>query len=334
MGALSNQLLVVTILLYVFAMLAYAVEYAFGARPSLAPARELVAAGAGAGPVVEEPPPSPSLGRVPARVGLAGSNARSAGKRWLGWLRHRAGVVLTVAGLAFHAATLVTRGFAAHRVPWGNMYEFVLAGSLVGMAVWMAVVVRRPHLRHLGLFAALAVALLLGLDGMVLYTPAGPLVPALNSYWLLIHVTAASVASGILLVGFLGAALHLVRLGYDGGKRRFPYGLGWRLPSVDTLERLTFRVHAFAFPIWTFAIICGAIWAEAAWGRYWGWDPKETWSFVAWVSYAAYLHARSTPSVSRRVTSWLAVAGWAAMIVNLVGVNIFASSFHSYSGLN
>jgi cytochrome c-type biogenesis protein CcsB len=169
---------------------------------------------------------------------------------------------------------------------------------------------------------------------MVLYAPAGPLVPALNSYWLFIHVTAATIASGILLMGFICAALHLIRSGYDQGKQRFPYGLGERLPSAETLERLTFRVHAFAFPIWTFAIMCGAIWAEAAWGRYWGWDPKETWSFIAWVIYACYLHARSTPSVSRRLVSWIAVLGWAAMLINLVGVNLFASSFHSYSGLS
>jgi cytochrome c-type biogenesis protein CcsB len=298
MGALSNQLLVFTIVLYIAAMVAYAVEYAFGTR------RVPVPAGA----------PSASPSPVPSRAGAIG-------------------VALNVLAVVLHAAALLTRGFAAHRAPWGNMYEFVLAVTLFGAIAWLVVLARRPQLRHLGLYVVVSVALLLGLDGMVLYAPAGPLVPALNSYWLLIHVTAASLASGILLVGFLSAALHLTRLGYEQGKVRFPYGLGRRLPGVDTLERLTFRVHAFAFPIWTFAIMCGAIWAEAAWGRYWGWDPKETWSFVAWVVYASYLHARSTPSVSRRVVAWIAVIGWVAMLINLLGVNIFASSFHSYSGI-
>jgi cytochrome c-type biogenesis protein CcsB len=213
------------------------------------------------------------------------------------------------------------------------MYEFVIAVSLVGTVAWLVVLSRFPQLRHLGLFVSLVTALLLAVAGMSLYTPAGPLVPALHSYWLVIHVTAAITASGILLVGFVAAVLHLIRSGYDRGLRRFPYGLAQRLPAAETIERLTFRVHAFAFPIWTFAIMCGAIWAEAAWGRYWGWDPKETWSFVAWVVYACYLHARSTPSVSRRLTSWIAVAGWVAMLINLYGVNVFASSFHSYSGL-
>jgi cytochrome c-type biogenesis protein CcsB len=306
MGALSNQLLVGTILLYVFAMLCYAIEYAFGHRSAVAKVAVTVGGGA--------PPEDAVLSPMPARIGAIG-------------------VGLTVLGLAAHIATLITRGVAAGRVPWGNMYEFVIAVSLVGTVAWLVVLSRFPQLRHLGLFVSLVTALLLAVAGMSLYTPAGPLVPALHSYWLVIHVTAAITASGILLVGFVAAVLHLIRSGYDRGLRRFPYGLAQRLPAAETIERLTFRVHAFAFPIWTFAIMCGAIWAEAAWGRYWGWDPKETWSFVAWVVYACYLHARSTPSVSRRLTSWIAVAGWVAMLINLYGVNIFASSFHSYSGL-
>jgi cytochrome c-type biogenesis protein CcsB len=168
---------------------------------------------------------------------------------------------------------------------------------------------------------------------MRLYTKAGPLVPALNSYWLKIHVSAAATASGILLLGFVAASLYLIRYGYEAGKRRFPYSLGDRLPAAEALERLTFRVHAFAFPIWTLAIMCGAIWAEAAWGRYWGWDPKETWSFIAWVVYASYLHARATPSVRRTTATWIAVLGWVTMMINLYGVNLVISGLHSYAGV-
>jgi len=113
----------------------------------------------------------------------------------------------------------------------------------------------------------------------------------------------------------------------------FPYTLGPRLPVAANLERLTFRIHAFAFPIWTLAIMCGAIWAEAAWGRYWGWDPKETWSFIAWVVYAGYLHARATPSVRRTTATLLAVAGWGVMMVNLFVINIAVSGLHSYAGV-
>jgi len=292
MGATSNELLVITILVYLSAMLCYAGEYAFGGQTT--------------------------GGRtVAGRAAVAG----------------RIGVGLTVAGVAAHAATLITRAVAAQRVPWGNMYEFVLAVCLVGALGWLGVLATRRTLRPLGLFVTLLLVVLLGVAGMNLYTAAGPLVPALNSYWLKIHVSAAAIASGALLIGFVVAGLTLLRIGHEQGRHSFPYSLAERLPSAETLERLTFRLHAFAFPIWTFAIIAGAVWAEAAWGRYWGWDPKETWSFIAWVAYAGYLHARATPSVKRSTVSWLAVAGWGTMMINLFGVNLVVAGLHSYAGV-
>jgi len=318
MGALSNQLLVVTILSYLASMLCYAAEYAFGERGAVArvASRELVGAGAPVSlstTVDEQAREAVGLRRV-NRIGLVA-------------------VVLTGVGLAAHAATLLTRGLAAGRVPWGNMYEYVITATLVGVVAWLVLLARRPMVRPLGLYVTLVEVLLLGIAGMSLYTPAGPLVPALNSYWLKIHVSAAATATGIFLFGFLAAVLFLIRAGYDAGKRRFPYELGQRLPAADSLERLAFRVTAFAFPIWTLAIICGAIWAEAAWGRFWGWDAKEVWSFVTWIAYAAYLHARATPSVRRTTAAWLAVFGWATMLFNLVGVNLFVSGLHSYAGV-
>lgn len=328
MGGLSNQLLVVTIFSYVLAMLAYAVEYAFGAR-SLVGQRVLVSAGGGAPALAPSSSLStPSLSDF-SDISDSGDSSGSSGARWAGI----AAVGLTVLGYLGHLGALVTRGIAADRAPWGNMYEFVMTATLVGVSAWLVVLARWRNLRHLGLFVTLVASILLAIAGMTLYVPVGPLVPALQSYWLVIHVGAASIASGILLVGFVAAAMHLIRLGHDQGKRNFPYSLGERLPQADALERVTFRVHAFAFPIWTFGVIAGAIWAEAAWGRYWNWDPKEVWSFIAWVVYACYLHARSTPSVSRRITSWIAIAGWATMLVNLFGVNLVASGLHSYAGV-
>ena len=328
MAAVSDQLLVYAILGYALAMLAYAVEYAFGSRSVVARVaeRELVGAGGRTAAPGAPAPVAPSAPPL-AAPGLA-ENARIAG------FAGRGALVLTAVGWLLHLAAMVTRGFAAHRVPWGNMYEFIMAVCFVGATAWLVLVTRRPVLRPLGLFVTLVLVILLGIDGMLLYTKVAPLVPALNSYWLKIHVTAAITASGVFLVGFVAAGLTLIRAGYDAGKVRFPYTLGARLPAADALERVTFRVHALAFPVWTFAIICGAIWAEAAWGRYWGWDPKETWSFVAWVIYAGYLHARATPSVRRPVATWIAVAGWAAMMVNLFGINLFIAGLHSYAGLN
>jgi cytochrome c-type biogenesis protein CcsB len=210
----------------------------------------------------------------------------------------------------------------------------MLTVGLVGAVAWLVLLVRRPGLRHLGLYVSLVLVMLLGAAGLVAYTPVTPLVPALNSYWFVIHVASVIIASGIFLVGVVPAALYLIRNGHDNGRRSFPYSLGARLPGAESLERLTFRLHAFAFPIWTFgALIAGPLWAEASWGRYWNWDPKEVWAFISWVVYAGYLHARATPSVRRSTAMWLAVLGFVTMLMNLFGVNLFFGGLHSYAGV-
>ncbi len=320
---MSETLLLVAVVTYVAAMLAYLVEFAFGSRGVVArvaarPARALVTVGAPAAtPTVVAPAPPPPAAPTSGGAGIAGM----------------VGVGLSVAGLGVHVAALVARAIAAGRVPWGNMYEFVMTLTAVFGVGWLLLLATRPTLRPLGVFVSAAQALLLGFAGLVLATPAEPLMPALQSVWLKIHVSAAATASGLLLLAFIPAALFLIRSGYDAGKRRFPYGFGLRLPAADALERLTFRLHAFAFPIWTLAIICGAIWAESAWSRYWGWDPKETWSFISWVAYAAYLHARATPSVKKTTATWFAVAAWTTMLINLYVINFVAVGLHSYAGV-
>ena len=212
------------------------------------------------------------------------------------------------------------------------MYEFILSVTFVGSAVWLGVLSRRPGVRHLGLFVSLVLVVLLGAAGLIAYTPVSPLVPALNSYWFIVHVSTVIVSSGVFLLGFVPAAMFLIRNGYDSGKRSFPYSLGRRVPDADLLERLTFRLHAFAFPLFTFgALIAGPLWAEASWGRYWGWDPKEIWAFISWVVYAGYLHARATPSVKRTTATWIAVIGFVTMLMNLFGVNLFFEGLHSYA---
>jgi cytochrome c-type biogenesis protein CcsB len=298
MAALSDALLVVTIFAYLAAMVCHAVEYAFARSPVLA------TRGASA------PPPAARLttGILP-----------------------RLSVAALVLAASAHLATLATRGIAADRLPWGNMYEYLLTATFVGVVAWLWMLRRIPGIKHLGLYVSLVNVLLLGLAWVVVYTPVGPLQPALNSYWRVIHVAAAITATGLFLVGFVGAAMYLIRAGYDRGSRRFPYTLGARIPAAEAVERLTFRLHAIAFPVWTFAVAAGSIWAEAAWGRYWGWDPKETWAFITWVVYACYLHARATPSVRRTAVAWLAVAGWLTMMMNLWGVNLFFEGLHSYA---
>ncbi|MET8548994.1 c-type cytochrome biogenesis protein CcsB [Micromonospora zamorensis] len=323
MSALSDNLVTFAILAYLVAMIGHAVEYALGnARTRVAaaaPVRELVGAGGGIVPTPPAPAPSqPGADRSARRARLAGL----------------IGVGATAVAAVLHLAALVTRGLAADRMPWGNMYEFVLTVTFIGVAAWLVVLWKRPSLRKLGLFLTLVMVLLVATAELVLYVPIVPLVPALNSYWFVIHVSTIVFASGIFLLGAVPAVGFLMRNGYENGKRSFPYTLAKRLPAAAGLERLTFTLHAFAFPIFTFAVIAGAIWAEAAWGRPWGWDPKETWAFISWVVYAGYLHARATPSVKRNVATWLAVLGFLTMLMNLFGVNIFFTGLHSYGGLD
>jgi cytochrome c-type biogenesis protein CcsB len=319
MAELSNQLMAITVLAYLAAMIGYAAEYAFGnrshvGRAAARPAKQLVGAGAPVPPAVEAPVVEE---RAPLDRGA-----------WAG----RIAVGVNALGLLLHLGALVARGVAAGRMPWGNMYEFIMSVTFVGSAVWLGLVIRKPGVRHLGLFVTLALVVLLGADGLIAYTPVGPLVPALHSYWFVIHVSTIILASGIFLVGAVPATMFLIKTGYDQGRRRFPYTLGKRMPDAATLERLTFRLHAFAFPLFTFgALIAGPLWAEASWGRYWGWDPKEVWAFISWVVYACYLHARATPSVKRTVATWIALLGFATMLMNLFGVNLFFSGMHSYA---
>jgi cytochrome c-type biogenesis protein CcsB len=328
-GGLSDELLRVALIAYTGALVGHTVQHAYGRAVTGARvppvARQPVPVGAGSGG---------PLAPVGVEVGQPGRQA----PLWRGAERAgRAARIAAVVGVAAQAACLAVRGTAAGRVPWGNMYEFVLVATLVGVAAWLVVAARR-RLWHLGGYVMLAVVVLLGVDGAELYVPAGPLVPALNSYWLKIHVVAAATATGLLLVGFVVAVLFLVRQAYDtrataGREPVFPTSLGPRLPAAAVLDRLVFRLHATAFPVWTFAVMTGAIWAESAWGSYWSWDPKETWALISWLCYAGYLHARATGGAVRRRSAWIAVAGWATMLVNLFVVNLFVSGLHSYAGL-
>jgi cytochrome c-type biogenesis protein CcsB len=260
-----------------------------------------------------------------------------------------------VAGLAANLAAATTRGLAVHRVPWGNMYEFsIIVGiiTVAGFLVWLS---RRPEIRPLGVFVLLPAVLAMALGGLVFRVPAGPLVPALNSRWIVIHVAAAITGSSVLCLAAVFSILYLVKERLE--RRQRPpapplvagaartadrvevdqavarHGSVWsRLPSADTLDHLAYRTTAFGFPIWTFAIIAGAIWAQAAWGRYWGWDPKETWSFISWTVFAAYLHARATAGWRGRRAAWLSIVGLATLLFNFYAVNTVIVGLHSYGG--
>ena len=374
----SNTMFNVALIAYVVAMVAYFFRLAF-TRVS---AEGVVA--------------STAIGR---RVGLAGT-------------------VIAAAGWAAHVTSVVTRGMAAGRVPWANMYEYSSLLALVAVAVGLVVIQQRMGYGHL-LGFVLAAAVLSMTVGLLLFTPAGPVMPALQSYWIKIHTSAAMASSSIFMIGFVATALYLVK---DTAERRvaarsgesftgstvgaahvegatvtgrpegyetdaesddvtfasplaqretlspiwFPLApagvvilfvaLVWRaptaaimagtaaallgtaawyavpyLPPAAKLDNLAYRTIAFAFPIWTFAVMAGAIWAEEAWGRYWGWDPKETGSFFTWILYASYLHARSTHGWRGRKAAWVAVVAFVALMVTYYAVNLWIVGLHSYA---
>ncbi|WP_448626765.1 c-type cytochrome biogenesis protein CcsB [Geodermatophilus sp. URMC 64] len=317
LAALSDTFFTISVALYSLAVVAFCAQLAFGRRP--ARTRELVGAGAPSGPAS-----SADAAAEP-----------TAGRRW-GALA----MVLTVLGVLTHAAILVTRGLAADRLPWGNMYEFATAVVLVAVVAYVVLAVRAPALRHIGVFVTGPVVLAMVLIGLFLYAETAPLVAALRSYWLAIHVTTAILGFGIFFVSGIASVLYLLRSRQEAkvAAGEAPAGSGLRvverLPSAAALDRVAHRTAVFGFPIWTFAVIAGAIWAESAWGRFWGWDPKETWAFIAWVVYAAYLHARTTAGWRGRAAAWVNVVGLAVMIFNLLYVNMVSTGLHSYAGLD
>ena len=249
----------------------------------------------------------------------------------------RGGLAVVYLGIGLLVACVVLRGCATLRAPWGNMYEFINLTCLCGLVAG-AIVLRRAIYRPLWVFLLVPVLILLTVSGRWLYTNAAPVMPALQSYWLPIHVSVVSLGSGVFMVAGIASILFLLRtsrLGEPDDDR--PEGtlarMVQRLPDPQTLDRIAYRTTIFAFPVFGFGVIFGAIWAEEAWGRYWGWDPKETVSFIAWVTYAAYLHARSTAGWRDRKAAWINVVGFVAMVFNLFFVNLVTVGLHSYAGV-
>jgi cytochrome c-type biogenesis protein CcsB len=283
-----------------------------------------------------------------------------------------AGLLVTVAGLAANGGAALARGLAVGRVPWGNMYEYSVMIGLVTVAGFVVWALRRADVRPLGLFFLLPAVLAIGAGRIALYAEPGPLVPALQSGWIRIHVLAAIIGSSLLTISAVASALYLVAERRErADQARPPLVAGaartadesevreaitgylveeaeaapegepapatrrhrlW-LPAARTLDDLAYRSAVVGFPVWTFAVIAGAIWAQSAWGRYWGWDPKETWSFIVWTIFAAYLHARATAGWRARGAAWIAVVGLGAIVFNFYVVNTVLVGLHSYSGL-
>lgn len=290
-----------------------------------------------AGPVGRAERPTSSV------AGGSAGNAAGIGQTADGAMRYsterrapaRVAVALTVLGAAIHAAGVITRAIGAGRVPWGNMYEFLTTGAFVAVAVFLLVLVRRD-LRFLGTFVVGLAIIMLVAASVAYWTPVGHLVPALQSYWLIIHVSIAVLSSALFTLTFAMSALQLVQTHRQksiaaGGADKL--GFMRLVPSALSLENLSYRINAIAFVGWTFTLMFGAIWAEKAWGRFWGWDTKEVWTFVIWVVYAGYLHARATRGWTGTRAAWLSIVGYLCVVFNFTIVNQFFNGLHSYSGL-
>lgn len=328
LDVLSPILLWTAIAIYAAAFVAYAFDLARRSQVT-ADAKsvreaELVVAAGGATPAR----------RAASGVPASGAPASGAPQRFV---MARIGTSLTVLGFLFHLAATVTRGIAAGRVPWANLYEFAMIGTLLIVAVFLAVL-SRIDLRFLGTFITGLVVVLMGASATNFFVAVVPLMDPLKSVWLIIHVFVASLATAFFALAFALSVLQLMqsrreRLVVEAAERT---GAGFlrTLPQSDRLESLAYRFTIIGFILWTFTLIAGAIWAQDAWGRYWGFDVKETWTFVIWVIYAGYIHARATRGWRGNPSAWLAIVGFSAVIFNFTIVNVFFKGLHAYSGLS
>lgn len=316
--------------LYAIAMVAYSVRLARVADSRLtAKNAALVSVGASTA--------QPATSDATASMSKSGARAQGIGRAAM------------LVGLVLHLVGVVTRGIDAGHPPWSNMYEFTITGSMVAVGVFL-LVQRRRDITYIAPAVAgfAAFAVVTGLR--VWYRDAVGLQPALDSYWLVIHVPIAIIASGIFGVSGAASVLQVMRIDRDSELKPRGRFLGWlnlphravkskaarwleAVPVPQVLESLTFRLNAVGFVLWTFTVMSGAMWAEHAWGRYWGWDPKEVWSFVIWILYAAYLHARTTQGWAGRRAAWLAIWGLIAIVLNFTVVNLYVQGLHAYAGV-
>ncbi|GJF26058.1 c-type cytochrome biogenesis protein CcsB [Streptomyces sp. HO565] len=344
---LSNTLIYSAMAVYTLAFFAHIAEWLLGSRSKVgrtaaaltataeaksAPAVTVKKAGGTA--VLERPQvvvrSAAGTRDVPDGPGAHGGTEK-------GDLYGRIAISLTVLAFAIEAGGVLTRALSVKRAPWGNMYEFNITFTTVAVGVYLVLLALKKNIRWLGLPLATTVLLDLGLAVTVLYTASDQLVPALHSYWLYIHVSTAIFCGAVFYVGAVATILYLFKDSFEnklatgGTPGRFANSVLDRLPAAASLDKFAYRVNAAVFPLWTFTIIAGAIWAGDAWGRYWGWDPKEVWSFITWVAYACYLHARATAGWKGRKAAYLALAAFACWLFNYYGVNIFVSGKHSYA---
>jgi len=287
-----------------------------GAATSALSADGAAQAGGGSTAVLEATAP-------PVNTGLGHNDPAAKPSKWL-----RVAMALTVIAWLLHAGGTVFRGIAANRVPWANMFEFSLTATAIIVLVFLLVQFWQD-VKFIGAFVTGFALLFLGIATTNFYVDVVPLPPALQSAWLVIHVFVASLGTGFFALGAAISVTQLLQASIGGRRPRFLS----TIPDAERLENLAYRLIVIGFVFWTFTLIAGAIWAEHAWGRYWGWDTKEVWTFIIWVIFAGYIHARATRGWRGSRSAWLAIIGFAAVIFNFTIVNLFFKGLHAYSGL-
>ncbi|MFJ4909593.1 c-type cytochrome biogenesis protein CcsB [Streptomyces sp. NPDC093249] len=350
LARMSDVLIYSSMAVYTLAFLAHIAEWVLGSRSKVgrtaaaltpraanaAPAVTVQVKKAGGTTVLDKPKvvtrAAAGARDVPDGPGAAGGTVK-------GDLYGRIAVSLTVLAFLVEASGVIARAFSVQRAPWGNMYEFSTTFSTVAVGAYLGFLFAKKNVRWIGLPLVTTVLLDLGVATTWLKTPSDQLVPALDSYWLWIHVSTAIFCGAVFYLGAVATVLYLFRDSYEnklatgGNPGSFARSVLERLPSAASLDKFSYRINAAVFPLWTFTIIAGAIWAGDAWGRYWGWDAKEVWSFITWVGYAAYLHARATAGWKGRKAAYIALVAFACFLFNYYGVNIFVTSKHSYAGV-
>ncbi len=236
------------------------------------------------------------------------------------------GFIVTAVGTVVLGIGVVLRGVAAGRVPWANMYEFSISSALLILLVYLTSL-KIKDVRFIATFVTGFVLVTLFAAVSLFYVEVKTLMPALQSYWLVIHVVVAILATSFFAIA---AGLHIA---YLVKSSNFAKRLMELFPALEQLERLAYRFNVVGFVLWSFTLIAGAIWAERAWHRYWGWDTKEVWTFIIWTLYAGYLHAMATRGWNGKRAAWLGLVAFLAIIFNFTIVNQFFKGLHVYSGL-
>lgn len=248
----------------------------------------------------------------------------------------RLGRLLMLTAAVIHTASFVTLWIALGRPPFLNLYEYMLSFTCAAAIVYVVTETLTRNTSVGAFFAPLITCFVYLTQKLPNARIDEAVMPALRSAWRVPHVTSAILAYGAFLLAFILAVLYLVKDGLDKSEaatdRRTTESF-WlrRLPDTDFLDRLIYRTIAFGFLMQTLLVVVGAIWAQYAWGRFWGWDPKETWSFITWIIYATYLHTRTSMGWKGRRSAWVAIIGFGAVAFTLLGVSYLLKGLHSYA---